>query len=343
MVVVYHVAQWLPVKPKWIELVSAPGEYGVNLFFALSGFLVGGLYFRERDTFGSVQKSHFILRRVTRTVPVYLIALAASFAGAKFFTGEKFNFLYLLFLQNYMVEIPFFKVSWSLCVEEHFYAVLPFALGCLFYLVKILKGWLIKGLVVTLLLLPTYLRVSDFEPNQPFGVSVTASQYYLDALGFGVLAAWLRLRLPSLLTRPNLGMVIAIVGSCGLLLASSFLSKQAMFGVGLLIMSILFAWMVLLSSVCTQLSIAKSYLVKLIAVASYSVYVTQAMAFQACNMLIRRLPESIQEMWPLLTLFLAGTALLGGVAFYKVVEEPLLLWRSRCFPARRDSSLSSRR
>jgi len=336
MVVVYHVVQWLPVKPKWIELVSAPGEYGVNLFFALSGFLVGGLYFRERGTFGSVQKLQFILRRVTRTVPVYLLALAASFAGANFFTGERFSFLYLLFLQNYMVEIPFFKVSWSLCVEEHFYAVLPFALGCFFYFAKILNGWLIKGLVLTLLLLPTYLRISDFEPNQPFGVSVTASQYYLDALGFGVLAAWLRPRLPNSLTRSNVGIIITIVGCCGLLVASGFLSKQVMFGLGLLIMSILFAGLVLLASMCTQLSIAKSYLVKLIAVASYSIYVTQAMAFQACNMLIGRLPQAIQELWPLLALFLGSAALVGGVAFYKFVEQPLLVWRSRVCPARRD-------
>lgn len=342
MVVAYHVGEWLPVKPKWVEVISTPGEYGVNLFFALSGFLVGGLYFRERDAFGSVRKSQFILRRVTRTVPVYIIALAASFAGSYFFEGEKFNFLYLLFLQNYMVEIPFFKVSWSLCVEEHFYAILPFALGCFFYFGKILNGWLIKGVIVTLLLLPTYLRLSDFEPNQPFGVSVTASQYYLDALGFGVLAAWLRLRQPGLFTKPNLWIIVAVIACCGLLVASAFLSKQVMFGVGLLAMSVLFAIVVLLSSLCSQLAIAKSYCIKLIAVSSYSIYVTQAMVFQACNMMIRRLPESMQEVWPLIALFLASAALLGGLAFYKFVEEPLLSWRNRSFPARGDSSAALR-
>lgn len=75
MVVVFHVSQWLPVKPYWIPLVLNPGQYGVNLFFALSGFLVGGLYFREKNTFSFVDKSYFILRRVSRTVPVYLVAL----------------------------------------------------------------------------------------------------------------------------------------------------------------------------------------------------------------------------------------------------------------------------
>lgn len=155
MVVAYHVVQWLPMKPKWLVFLSQPGQYGVNLFFALSGFLVGGLYFREKITSVSVDKTRFILRRITRTVPVYLIALAVSFLGSALFEGEKFEWRYLVFLQNYMEVIPFFKVSWSLCVEEHFYAVLPFVLAILYVLHSRMGSWPLKIIVLGLLLLPT--------------------------------------------------------------------------------------------------------------------------------------------------------------------------------------------
>ena len=47
MVVVYHTVQWLPSKPEWVLLLSEPGKYGVNLFFALSGFLVEVSTFRK--------------------------------------------------------------------------------------------------------------------------------------------------------------------------------------------------------------------------------------------------------------------------------------------------------
>jgi peptidoglycan/LPS O-acetylase OafA/YrhL len=104
------------------------GKYGVDLFFVLSGWLIGNLYWREHARFGEVQLLRFWSRRWLRTIPPYLAALALSWLAVKLERREPFDWGYLLFIQNYYQRIPFFLVSWSLCIEEHFYLFVPLLL-----------------------------------------------------------------------------------------------------------------------------------------------------------------------------------------------------------------------
>ena len=341
MVVAYHVVQWLPMKPKWLVFLSQPGQYGVNLFFALSGFLVGGLYFREKLALGSVDKTRFILRRITRTVPVYLIALAVSFLGSALFEGEKFEWRYLVFLQNYMEVIPFFKVSWSLCVEEHFYAILPFVLAILYLLHSRVGSWPLKIIVLGLLLLPTYLRTTGFQPNQPFGVSTTASQFYMDSLGLGVLAAWLSMHWSVARAQANLFVILCLLVLVAVLLGTHLASAAAIFGPGLLLMGLLFAALTLFSASSYQLNLATHPFVKIMAVSSYSIYITHAVVLQALNMLMRRMPEFIQGLWPIVLFLFASVSLVAGVVFYKIIEYPLLALREKYYPSRQITASAS--
>lgn len=333
MVVFYHVVQWLPLKPKWLIFLSYPGQYGVNLFFALSGFLVGGLYFRERLAVGSVEKSRFILRRITRTVPVYLIALAISFGGSALFEGEDFQWRYLVFLQNYMVEIPYFKVSWSLCVEEHFYALLPFVLVFLYFIHARLGSLALRMIVFGLLVLPTFLRIIGFQPNQPFGVATTASQFYMDSLGLGVLAAWVAVHGSRFIFHSNLLVGLSLCASVLTLAAFHFVPSGEVFGVGLFLLALAFASLTLFSASAHQLAWASHPLTKIIALSSYSIYITHAIVLQALNMVVRRLPESFQSFWPLLLLIFASLSILGGVIFYQIIENPLLKLREKFYPS----------
>ena len=343
MVLAYHVVQWLPMKPKWLVFLSQPGQYGVNLFFALSGFLVGGLYFREKLALGSVDKTRFILRRITRTVPVYLIALAVSFLGSALFEGEKFEWRYLIFLQNYMEVIPFFKVSWSLCVEEHFYTVLPFILAILYLLHRRLGSWPLKIIVLGLLLLPTYLRMTSFQPNQPFGVATTASQFYMDSLGLGVLAVWFSINWRVARAQANFYGIVCFLALMAALFGTHWASAATIFGPGLLLMGLLFAALTLFSASSYQLNLATHRFVKIIAVSSYSIYITHAVVLQALNMLMRRLPDSIQGLWPILLFLFASVSLVAGVAFYKLIESPLLALREKYYPSRRMTTPASGR
>ena len=67
------------------------------------------------------------MKRWTRTLPLYFLVLGTYaflkpwLFGAPFVGG---GWHYALFLQNYR-PLQDFVQSWSLCVEEHFYLVLP--------------------------------------------------------------------------------------------------------------------------------------------------------------------------------------------------------------------------
>ena len=131
MVLVYHVGQrWPPLRPH-LESVTKFGEYGVDLFFVLSGWLIGKLYWGEFLRTGTVRIDRFIIARLSRTIISHLAALCVAYAGVAYFRHEHFNWGYFLFVQNYYIDVPYFSVSWSLCVEEHFYLLLPFPLRIL--------------------------------------------------------------------------------------------------------------------------------------------------------------------------------------------------------------------
>src|SRR5256885_2385524 len=125
MVVTGHLVVQSPTVLLRLRAITDYGQYGVYLFFVLSGWLVGGFYGRERRAFGSVAVMSFWIRRWLRTVPPYLAALLIASLGAYGLRQQSFDFGYLLFVQNYYDHIPFFLVSWSLCVEEHFYLIAP--------------------------------------------------------------------------------------------------------------------------------------------------------------------------------------------------------------------------
>lgn len=103
---------------------TSVGGRGVDLFFVLSGFLLGSQLFREREKTGTVNVRRFWVRRWLRTLPAYYAVLFATFAQFVVKgTPERIDWRYLVFVQNYLDPPPFLGVTWSLCVEEHFYLI----------------------------------------------------------------------------------------------------------------------------------------------------------------------------------------------------------------------------
>src|SRR5437867_7301754 len=78
MVVAYHVIQMSPVPQPSLMRFAVFGQYGVDVFFVLSGWLIGRLYWKEHVRFGEVQLLRFWSRRWLRTIPPYAIALGFS-------------------------------------------------------------------------------------------------------------------------------------------------------------------------------------------------------------------------------------------------------------------------
>ena len=107
---------------------------GVNVFFVLSGFLIGRIllkiYFKENDLSWSELKT-FWIRRWYRTVPPYFIMLTILI-GYNLYLDLPWRsdyYKFYLFIQNlWYVHPSFFSEAWSLSIEEWFYISFPLLL-----------------------------------------------------------------------------------------------------------------------------------------------------------------------------------------------------------------------
>lgn len=128
-VIIFHASYLLRESPQWLIFVASRGWMGVDLFFVLSGFLIGTQVFQFQTQHSTVQQCQiFWIKRWTRTVPMYFFILfiytviKPYLFHAPFASGLSWKWFF--FLQNYG-EIKDFGQSWSLCIEEQFYLVFP--------------------------------------------------------------------------------------------------------------------------------------------------------------------------------------------------------------------------
>lgn len=129
---------WHHATPRLLPGVLGKGAVGVDLFFALSGFLITTLLLRERRQRGHIQLPAFYARRSLRIFPLYYAVLglyalralqtqAGSATARHFLRGLPFHATYTAnWFLDYAVPYPvMFAFSWSLCVEEQFYWIWP--------------------------------------------------------------------------------------------------------------------------------------------------------------------------------------------------------------------------
>ena len=308
--------------------VLESGWVGVDLFFVLSGWLIGGLYWREHARFGSVEVGRFWARRWLRTVPPYLAALLAVGAATIVMGGDAPNWRYAVFLQNYQSPIPVWAVSWSLCVEEHFYLALPLVLG-----LALRVRWgvpLALGGAAALSLGLRLLAVPDGAA--PWGIGYTATHLRLEGLALGVAAAAVRVRRPDLwptferwatrLAVPALAVVASVPW-----MSDDLVNQWAFAAVDL-------AFAVLLVAVVGRraLPTATSRVVRAVALTSYSVYMTHTAVLNAYRSVV--MPAVGASAAVHLVGALACVAVVGG-AFYGLIERPSVRLRERWAPRRR--------
>ena len=308
--------------------ILTTGWVGVDLFFVLSGWLVGGLYWRELKTFGSVGLGRFWTRRWLRTIPPYLVAFAVVTAGraviGKDLQPEMWG-RYLTFTQNYLVPPPYWAVSWSLAVEEHFYLFLPLVLGLALRFRRgvpvALGGLALASLVARVVTVP--------DGAWPWGLQYTATHMRLEGLVLGVLAAYVYHRHTVLW--PTVRRVAAWALVPGLVFVASVpwlpadvVNRFAYTGVDL-------AFLALLVTVVHRrpLPLASSRAVGFVALTSYSVYMTHLTVFG----LVERSPAAALPASLYVAVALAAV-FAGGAVFYALVEKPSLWLRRRVAPRR---------
>ena len=101
----------------------------MDLFFVLSGFLIGGILLDTRDSPNYFRT--FYARRFFRIVPLYVAVLCIALAANHGKIDEQIpTVTYFLFLQNFWMALHgtfgyLLSPTWSLAVEEQFYLTLP--------------------------------------------------------------------------------------------------------------------------------------------------------------------------------------------------------------------------
>lgn len=105
------------------------GFLGVEMFFVLSGFLIGSILVKDlqKPNYNRKHILNFWKRRWFRTLPAYYFILFLNLFLAIILKFELNNFwMYPFFIQNaFSNSITFFTESWSLSVEEWSYFILP--------------------------------------------------------------------------------------------------------------------------------------------------------------------------------------------------------------------------
>jgi peptidoglycan/LPS O-acetylase OafA/YrhL len=329
VVVIYHTVQMVG-RDGFISLSKFThlGQYGVDLFFVLSGFLIGNLYWHELIENGTVDIKRFILRRILRTYPPYLIALILSFIPVWINRHQSFDFGYLFFFQNYYERIPFFLVSWSLCIEEHFYIFLP---PILYFIQKFEPRQALLTLLA-LAVIPLILRLLfvNFNSNFPFGYYLTATHFRFEGLLLGVAASHLYTYSPdivvSLSRRSFSFFIIALTISIVPILSS--LPGNFIYYFGSTIIALAFSLLVISLSKSSPIRLAESHLVKIIATSSYSIYLTHALVIHIILLVANKLGINSLVTW----LMMIVAIFVIGYLFYILVEKSSLVLRDKLVP-----------
>ncbi|HEU4469713.1 MAG TPA: acyltransferase [Flavisolibacter sp.] len=127
------------------NLFREGGGTGVVFFFVLSGFLITYILLEEKKASGTIGRQRFFLRRALRIWPLYFLVVGLAFLSSIVVghlglghsnAGYEPNwFMSFTFLENYRMiatgshpNVSPLGVTWSLCVEEHFYLAWLFLL-----------------------------------------------------------------------------------------------------------------------------------------------------------------------------------------------------------------------
>jgi peptidoglycan/LPS O-acetylase OafA/YrhL len=215
----------LPLPELW-GAIAKSGAAGVDLFFALSAFLITSLLLRERQETGRISLRLFYLRRILRIWPLYFVVLALGVVLAHTMPGQLLPGYYiagyLLFIGNWVSAAFGHPQSicsplWTVSIEEQFYLVWP-------ALMKRLerRGMMIAGMLT--FVLATLSQIGIVLAGLSGGYIYYGSASRCDSLALGILLALFAHRLPRLTSRRRWLLVGA--GLLGWIAASAWLVDQ---------------------------------------------------------------------------------------------------------------------
>lgn len=331
--------------------ITRIGWVGVDLFFVLSGYLIGDQILRAYARKENFSLKHFYARRLLRTLPNYYVVFAlylllpAALSGT--YTAPLWQFI--TFTQNLeMRPGQTFTHSWSLCVEEQFYLLFP--LICLFALSKTgnaMRLWIIigTGFVAAILL-----RLTMFGAHS--GSAIDIMDYYefiyypsysrfdelLPGIAIALIKNYHQTTFEKLLRYGNQIFIAGLISSGVVFYLFLNIHYQDGVGtnawttsVGYSLLAISFSLLVLavLSPSCWfyrwKIPGAAS-----LAIWSYAIYLIHKPLYQLLKEPVKNLGISTDGYWGMAIIVLISVV--AGWILFKLVETPFMNLRARLFP-----------
>lgn len=348
----------LNATPGVLVTVREYGWLGVDIFFVLSGHLIGTQLFKEITRSGAVDFKSFYLRRAFRIFPAFFVVLALYALVPMLRDAPTMQPLWKF--ATFTVNLGFdpregnaFSQAWTLAVEEQFYLVLPLLVLMLYG--RFGTGWVValagiltlSGIVLRYAIWDTQVGVLVADGQfRPAFATYLRDVYYptytrLDGLLFGVVLAATRFFKPKLcrqylppkVTLP-LGLAFVIVALICLAIRGPLAGQgifpvfQAQLGAvaGFPLISIgialLFCAMLDLEHVLNRWPVPGAALV---ATLSYSLYLTHKSAFHVMRLVVGE--ENLQGSLGLVFYLIASFAVAAVLWF--CVERTFLQLRDR--------------
>lgn len=318
-VVLFHFDGYLPF-----------GSIGVDLFFVISGLLVGGILTNKLLNDSEIKYFRFILQRGFKIWPSYYVFILLGSVLAYFFYSQEYTHQvipfsdlsrYLFFYQNY-TGIPFhwsFDHVWSLCVEEHFYILLPI----LFLIIRKFnskKKLLFLSLFIVILLGFLFKYYMLYYTTGKDTYSATHNR--IDALAWGVLLNVILKLYGTDFKKYKYQISYFIIGTIGLIIsiwlnynfASEFYSKVVYHS----ILPIFFTLMIFGTY---YYNFSRLRIIRILGYYSYNWYLWHPI-------IVVLVSQSIGTAWYGLIIYLVCSFSIG-VFFTLLIEEPFLNLRKR--------------
>ena len=318
------------------------GQYGVDLFFVLSGFLIGGILLSSRESPNYFRT--FYLRRVHRILPVYYSLVFLYLIACAIFhffmpqiptTSADFSHAlrYFAFVQNFFwskthLEWMLLGVTWSLAIEEQFYLCAPLV-------IRYVPPRRLLTLLIAVILLAPLLRLLvllgpvDYQFYAPLSTPCRA-----DALALGMLGAlaWRSDRFHQFLREnPKTPALVLLFFSLalGMLLPGLYKPRGTFIGtVGYSALALFFLALLLFVLVRRESWIAGIMRVKPLrdlGVVSYCVYLIHAPVLRGIHYFLLHDSPRIDDLPGALATILSVFVTLGIAALsWHFMEKPLL-------------------
>lgn len=333
--------------------MSQLGWTGVDLFFVLSGYLIGNQILSAFAKGQGFSLKLFYIRRILRTLPNYYFVLALYFIFPLALSGTATAPLwsFLTFTQNLDLRAgETFTHSWSLCIEEQFYLIFPvIALLIVYTKRSVMLGW---AAIISAMLLAIFLRGFNWYEHgeaaiamQPFMEHIYYPSFTrFDELLPGVAIALLKNFHPTtyaaILRRGNLLLTTGLV-SVGIMFYAlhnyayieGYGRTLTVTAFGYSFLAISFAILVLAAlspnSVLHRIRIPG---VASLALWSYAIYLIHKPLFLVLKAPLTELGIDING-WLGVAIIMA-VSIFCGWALYFFVETPFMKLRARFYPSK---------